>query len=63
MGSQTWCDAACFVSELATSASGIISSGVSLVRVILGGLVLWAGLIIARFVIKGSSFRGRGGRR
>ena len=60
---QTWCDAACFISELAVNASNTISSGVSLIRVILGGLVLWTALIIARFVIKGSNPRGRGRRR
>ena len=57
------CDFACFVQELAVKSAATLNSGVHLIRVILGGLVLWVGLVIARWILKNSSFGGRKGRR
>lgn len=58
------CDYACFVQELASSAVDIFDSGFHLVGVLLGGLVVWVGFILARWIMNGCSFRNkRGGRR
>ena len=59
----SWCDAACFVSEAASMVSSTLSSGVHLVRVILGGFVLWCVVILTRWLLNNCSFRGRGRRR
>lgn len=58
------CDYACFVQELASSAAGVFAGGFHLAGVVLGGLALWVGFILARWILNGCSFRNkRGGRR
>lgn len=58
------CDFACFVSEMSNSVAGLVGGGFHLAGVVLGGLVLWVGFILARWILNGCTFRNRrGGRR
>lgn len=55
------CDVVCFVEELASTAVSVFSRGVGLSAVILGGLVVWVGFLIARWICH--NFMGGNGRR
>lgn len=50
--------------NLGDSAVAIFGVGFHLVSVIFGGLALWAGVILGRWILNGCTFRDRrGGRR
>lgn len=51
------------LSGLSDAASSAFGSAVHLVSVIIGGFCLWAGVILARWLFGGCSFRSRGRRR
>lgn len=53
------CGPACFITELATQSAATLSHGAYLCSVIIGGCVLWVGLLIGRWVVKKSGFRSR----
>lgn len=58
------CDYACFIREFSFSVADVVGGGFHLVAVVLGGLALWVGFILARWILNGCSFRNkRGGRR
>lgn len=57
------CGVGCFVSGMADVAASCISEATYIAAVILGGFVVWMGLIIGRWLINGLSFRSRGRRR
>lgn len=50
--------------NLGDAAASIFGSAVHLASVFLGGLALWAGVILGRWILNGCTFRDRrGGRR
>jgi len=57
------CDYACFASGMAETVADVFGTYFHVSFVIFGGLVVWAGFLIARFILNGCSFRGRGRRR
>ena len=59
------CDYACFVRDFSSAVADVVGGGFHLVGVVLGGLVLWVGFILARWILNGCSFHNRrgGGRR
>lgn len=57
------CDYACFASEMASTVGNVFSTYMHVSFVIFGGLAVWAGFILARFILNGFTFRGRGRRR
>ena len=54
---------AAYMLALALEVRDLFNGALNLVIVVLGGLVLWSLIIIARYFINGSSFRSRGRRR
>lgn len=54
---------AAYMLALALEVRDLFNGALNLVIVVLGGLVLWSLIIIARYLINGSSFRSRGRRR
>lgn len=51
------------VGDFGDSVASIFGAGVHLVTVILGGLALWAGVILGRWILGGCTFRNKRGRR
>ena len=49
--------------DLGDSAAAIFGAGFHLVSVFLGGLALWAGVILGRWILGGCTFRTKRGRR
>lgn len=52
-----------YVQQGASTCFAVFDAGAHLARIILGGLVLWACVVIARYILNGSTFRSRGRRR
>lgn len=55
------CDVVCFVEEMASTAVSVFSDAVGLQAVVFGGLVIWVGFILARWVFNGCTFHNKGG--
>lgn len=51
------------IGDFGDSVASILGVGFHLVTVFLGGLVLWAGVILGRWILNGCTFRNKRGRR
>ena len=57
------CGPVCFVEEMASTAVSVLSHGVGLTAIVLGGCVLWCVFLLTRWLLNGCTFRNKGGRR